>query len=197
MLDNIRYAVALLTVLTLPFAVLYWYLVHPFVGFWRRLGPAWTYVILTALAILIGYATWQVRGPLLAVEYGTGPPLWVAAAAAYALAIYVEIRCRRHLRLATLAGLPEIRSPEQSGGRLLCEGIYAQIRHPRYVSVSAGMLAAALFCNYLAVWVLAVAVPLALVGVVHFEERELRERFGEAYVEYAERVPRFVPRLRR
>jgi protein-S-isoprenylcysteine O-methyltransferase Ste14 len=31
---------------------------------------------------------------------------------------------------------------------------------------------------------------------VVLEERELRERFGEAWVEYSRRVPRFVPHRR-
>ena len=32
--------------------------------------------------------------------------------------------------------------------------------------------------------------------VVLLEERELLERFGDAYRDYAGRVPRYVPRLR-
>jgi protein-S-isoprenylcysteine O-methyltransferase Ste14 len=34
----------------------------------------------------------------------------------------------------------------------------------------------------------------ALFLVVILEERELRQRFGDAHVEYCRRVPRFVPR---
>lgn len=196
MLDDLRYIVALVTLLTLPYAVCFWYLVHPFVGFWRRLGPVRSYTILFLLWIAVGAATWPFRHSLLAVELGTGPLLWAASALAYAMAIVVEMRCRRHLRTTVLVGVPELR-PHNEGGRLLTEGIYGCIRHPRYVSVTLGTLAVALFTNYLAVWVLAVVVPLALVGVVHFEERELRARFGADYERYAAAVPRFVPRARR
>ena len=51
--------------------------------------------------------------------------------------------------------------------------------------------------NYLAVYViLAISVPGAYL-LVAVEEKELRARFGEEYLRYAERVPRFLPRLQR
>lgn len=69
------------------------------------------------------------------------------------------------------------------------------MRHPRYVSFLFGFLAVALFTNYLAIWVsLLLAFPLVY-GLVLLEERELRQRFGKAYDDYARRVPRFVPRF--
>lgn len=193
MLDEARYFLALLTLVTYPFALAFWLLVHPFVKFWRRLGPAISYSILILLAVLFGVAAWRVRGPLLAVEYGTGPALWIAAALLYALAFTIERSCRRHLKLSILVGLPELRR-EGGDAVLLSDGIYGRVRHPRYLAVFAGTLAVALFSNYLATWIVAVATPLALLAIVHFEERELRERFGAAYDEYAQRVPRFVPR---
>lgn len=193
MLDDLRYGVALLMVMTLPSAVGFWYVVHPFIGFWRRLGPVRTYTILFAAMLAAGVAGYLVRAPLLAVDLGTGPPLWAAAAASYAAAAVIEVRCRRHLRLPILFGMPELRTTGD-GGKLLCEGIYGRVRHPRYVGVVFATLAMAFFSNYLASWVIAAFVPPALFGVVHFEERELRARFGQAYDEYASRVPRFLPR---
>ena len=55
-------------------------------------------------------------------------------------------------------------------------------------------LAAALFTNYLAIWVLAAAFVPGLLAVIHFEERELGRRFGEAYERYRREVPRLIPR---
>ena len=33
----------------------------------------------------------------------------------------------------------------------------------------------------------------ALLAIIHVEERELRDRFGEEYVRYCDRIPRFWP----
>lgn len=193
MLDSFRYYLAFLTVATLPWALLVWYLVHPFVGFWRRVGPFVTYTVLIVLGLLFVAATYVWRAPLLAVEFGTGPALWVAAALAYAAAVLVELQCRKHLSFRMLVGMPEL-APEPGGGKLLTAGIYGRVRHPRYISITFGMIAAGLFCNYLTLWILVAATVPGLYGVTVFEERELRDRFGEAYVEYCRRVPRFLPR---
>ena len=55
-------------------------------------------------------------------------------------------------------------------------------------------MAVALFTNYLAIYVLALAIIPALYLVVVLEEKELRDRFGLEYAAYSERVPRFIPR---
>jgi len=195
MLDTIRYYLALLTVATLPWAILYWYLIHPFVGFWRRVGPRITYGILMVLLTLSIAVTLRFREPLLAVRYGTGPVLWVAAGVAYLAAGIVERRCRRYLKFRVLVGIPEL-AAGSGRSELLTEGIYARVRNPRYISVMLGMIAAGLFVNYLSLWILVAATGPALYGIAVLEERELRDRFGEAYIQYCQRVPRFVPRLR-
>lgn len=193
-LGDIRWWVAYLTVGSLPFALLMWYSIHPFVGFWRRMGLTVTYSFAAALLIANLWMVWQNRERLLLVEFGTGPVLWAFSALFYAAAIFVELQCRKYLKLSILVGVPELR-PEPGGGTLLQEGIYGRIRHPRYVSVMLGMTAAALFCNYYSTWLCwAVTLP-GLVGVVYFEERELRARFGDAYEDYSRRVPRFIPRF--
>jgi len=194
MLDSVRYFFAFLTVATLPFALAYWYVIHPFIGFWRATGPWAAYA--GALAVLGANVAlaWIWRDPLFAVSYPVGPAHWVIAAVFYVTAAAVQIRCQRHLKFRILAGLPEL-SPERHAGELLQSGIYARIRHPRYVSVSFGMLAAAIFCNYQSLWIATILMFPALYGIVLFEERELRDRFGEAYVEYSRRVPRFIPRF--
>ncbi len=102
---------------------------------------------------------------------------------------------RKHLTFGILSGLPEL-SKEQYPGTLLTEGIYAKIRHPRYVEVFLAVLAYAFAANYLAPYVLALVSVPAIYLIVILEERELKKRFGEAYEEYGRRVPRFIPRMR-
>jgi protein-S-isoprenylcysteine O-methyltransferase Ste14 len=89
---------------------------------------------------------------------------------------------------------PEL-SQRRYPGKLLTEGIYAKVRHPRYVEALLGTLGYALFANYLAVYIAFLLAIPALYLVVLLEERELRDRFGAEYEEYSRRVPRFVPRF--
>jgi protein-S-isoprenylcysteine O-methyltransferase Ste14 len=192
-MDAARYYVALVALITMPPAFLWWFLIHPFVKTWLRLGTATTFTVVLALSILFGWAIYQVRRPLLSTEFGFSVPLAVLALFSYLVAVAIELACRRHLKIKILVGLPEVST---DGGRLLTAGIYGRIRHPRYVSVFFGLVAVALFTNYLAMYVYALAaLPTARLLVV-FEERELRDRFGAEFDAYCRRVPCFVPRMR-
>jgi len=194
-MDKVRYVIALITVVSVPAAVLLWLIVHPFIGFWRRLGPFLAYVIMAALSLASIAVLVAFRGPILRIEFGTNYTLIAIGALLYAVSIFVEIRTRKHLKLRTLVGIPEL-APEKPGPGLLTEGIYSRVRHPRYLAVSIGMFAFALFTNYLAMYVIAVLVIPGLYWVVLLEEKELRDRFGSEYVSYSERVPMFFPRMR-
>ena len=192
-MDKVRYILALLAIMSYPPAVGWWYVTHPFVGFWRRLGRPAFYTIVTVLSFAIMGAIYLVREPLLAVEYGTNRAFWPLVVLFYGTSIYVEIRCRKHLKTKILMGAPEL-APDGRGGKLITEGIYGRVRHPRYIAVWLGTVAAAFFTHYLAVYVIAIAIVPALYLVVLMEEKELRERFGEEHERYCDRVPRFVPR---
>ncbi|UCC71505.1 MAG: isoprenylcysteine carboxylmethyltransferase family protein [Gemmatimonadota bacterium] len=192
-MNTARYVLALCSIMSYPAAVGWWWVTHPFVNFWRRLGRPVFYTVLAIGSFIIMGTIYLVREPLLAVEYGTNRALWPLVLLSYGLSVYIEIRCRKHLKLKTLVGVPEL-APDGQGGKLISEGIYGRIRHPRYIAVWLGTVAVAFFTNYLAVYIVAVAVVPALYLVVVLEEKELRDRFGEEYVRYCERVPRFIPR---
>jgi steroid 5-alpha reductase family enzyme len=162
--------------------------------FWRGLGPGLSYAIILCACIAVGVVTYRLRGSLLTIDYGTVPALWPLAMFLYGLAIYIEIRVRKHLKRKILLGVPEFWS-DTKPGRLLTEGPYARVRHPRYVAVMLAFVAWSLFANYQAVYALLVLSVPVIYLVAVLEERELIERFGEEYARYRERVPRFVPRL--
>jgi protein-S-isoprenylcysteine O-methyltransferase Ste14 len=87
------------------------------------------------------------------------------------------------------------------GGRksreVVAAGPYSLCRHPLYLGSFFFALSVGLFLDslLLAAGILAAVGGYALL-TVPAEERYLRERLGEAYARYCERVPRFVPRLR-
>lgn len=178
--------------LTLPPALVYWVLAHAGVGFWRRLPSAITFAALFLAMAVVGWGLWTVRGPLLTVRFASTPWLLAPAAACLAAAGVVEVQCRRHLGWETLFGVPEL-VVGASGPGLLEEGIYARLRHPRYLAVAFGLLAVAGFANYLIVWILLPVFGLGIYGVIVLEERELEARFGAAYRDYQRRVPRLLP----
>lgn len=193
-MDAVRYWCALLSVISIPPAIIYWFVVHPFVDVWRRVGKATTFSLLFVMFVGIMYWIWTLREPLLATEYGTDAKLWLPAALCYGLAIWIQIRIKKQLTFRVLSGVPEL-DPDGKGGTLLTEGLYARVRHPRYVAVLLGIIAWALFTNYLAVYALIPVSTLGLVLVVTMEERELARRFGEEYLAYRSRVPMFIPRF--
>lgn len=193
-MNTARYIVALIAVMSYPPAVGWWYLVHPLVGFWRRLGRPLFYAIMTVTSLAIMGAVYLIREPLLAVEYGTEQALWPLAVIFYGASAYFEVRCRRYLKPKILLGAHEL--APGGGGKLITEGIYGRVRHPRYIAVFLGTVAIAFFTNYLAVYILALLLAPALYLVVVLEEKELHDRFGEEYEEYCRRVPRFIRRRR-
>ena len=81
--------------------------------------------------------------------------------------------------------------------RLVTDGVYARMRHPQYTG-----LFLIVFGEGVVHWPTIVSVAAFPVIVIAYtllarkEERQMLARFGDAYREYRERVPMFIPRLR-
>jgi protein-S-isoprenylcysteine O-methyltransferase Ste14 len=190
--DQARYFVAVLMLVSVPPAVGLWYLIHPFARAWRRIGPLAAYLLLTPPAAMLGWWTYRSRDLLLGADLGAQPLLIPLAVAAAATGIVIARARRRHLTQRILMGVPEMSTTDR--GRLLTEGIYSRTRNPRYLEFLVFVLAYVAFANYAGTWVLYLLTFPALHLVVILEERELRDRFGFEYEEYCRRVPRYIPR---
>jgi protein-S-isoprenylcysteine O-methyltransferase Ste14 len=194
-LDLIRYGLGALMALALPPAIVYWFIVHPFIGFWRRVGARGTLWVLAVFYLGSMAALFPLRHVLLGRDLGTSVVNLIVAAPLLVVSGIISRQRRRHLTMRTLAGVPEL-APQEAGPGLLTEGIYGKIRHPRYVEFTLGMIGWALFVNYVGLYVITGLSFVLLYLIVLMEERELRERFGQGYVDYSARVPRFVPRIK-
>jgi protein-S-isoprenylcysteine O-methyltransferase Ste14 len=180
--------------MALPPSILYWFIVHPFIGFWRRVGARGSLWFLGVFFLGSMAALFPLRHVLLGRDLGTSVVNLVVAAPLLVVSLVISRKRRRHLNLRTLAGVPEL--APQTGPGLLTEGIYGKIRHPRYVEFTLGIIGWALFVNYLGLYAITGLSFILLWIIVLLEERELRERFGQAYVDYSARVPRFIPRIK-
>lgn len=189
----VRRFIAIMLAISLPPAILYWFIVHPFIGFWRRAGLWVTYGFLTVFYLGSMIGLFLVRDALLGRDLGTNLLLILASVPLMVMAVAISRQRKKYLTFRVLAGVPEV-APEKHGAGLLREGIYSRIRHPRYVEFTLGLVSYALFANFERLyWMTAVTLALLFL-IVLIEERELRQRFGQEYVEYSDQVPRFFPR---
>ncbi len=193
-MDSIRYVIALLLIVAVPAAIVFWVLIHPFVRFWRRLGAATAYAAVCTVVAMVMVTMVALRDRLLAADFGLSVPLCVVGLVCLALAGWLLVKLRQKLTVRVLVGVPELSSYPGSGP-LITDGIYARVRHPRYGQMTLAILGYALIANYPAAYGAFFLWCGGIYVVTVLEERELAARFGAAYRDYASRVPRFVPRL--
>ena len=195
-MDSVRYILGVVCVIVIPSGMLFWFLIHPLARQWRTLGPARTYLIVLPVVIALGAVVFKFRVLLLGEDLGTNWILIGIAGISYAITMWFEFQYWRHLNIATLIGVTELSRTGNETGKLLREGIYARLRHPRYASAGLGMIGNVLLINYLGLYILfLLVIPLGL-WLLALEERELVDRFGDAYRQYQREVPQLIPRLR-
>lgn len=112
-----------------------------------------------------------------------GPVRLVAGLVVAPAGFVLGFRAMRRLTISASFGLQ---------GQLVTDGLYRFSRNPQYVAFTAGYLGFALLCNSLPTLVTAVLLGVELCLCPLSEEPWLRERYGQPYVEYASRVPRFL-----
>ena len=173
---------------------IYWLVLHGGIGFWRKRGrgrtPYW---------VAVG-AAWGVGGWMLyhfrADLFIYAPrPLWAIVAGAVLMGADVAILSIVETELGgrRLVGQAEL----TRSGELAVRGLYARVRHPRYLGMMLGVLGVCLLAGSRQLWLVAALWWIAARVMIAIEERELRDRFGAAYAAYAKRVPALLPvRLR-
>lgn len=161
----------------------------------KRLLPFWAVVI--TLFFLYGLASvgltkvfglpWRAPIPL-ALRLSIGIPLLAFGAGMY-------VWSNRSLSLKRALGKELFKPAAES--TLVTTGAYAYSRNAIYFAIT--LLLLGLFF----IWRSTPIAILTLFGFVHFvlvakwEERELTKRFGKEYLDYKQRVPFFIPGIRR
>jgi protein-S-isoprenylcysteine O-methyltransferase Ste14 len=178
---------AIVLFLQLPIP-LYWFVVHPQVKFWRQ-HPRAVYVVgLAASWLPVTIALVAFRRRLFRSEWPSAA-MFVLGLALIVFEAWIFWRVHHDLGTSRLVGKTEI-----SGvGEIERGGIYGRIRHPRYAASFLAILGACFLAGTCATWMSAAAWLVLMLVVISLEEREMRARFGAAYTEYCDKVPRFLP----
>ncbi len=169
----------------------YWLILHAPVRFWRRHIRLAFLVAVAAAWGIVDSLLYRFRFDLFRAHSS----LWLALIGVAMIAFDVFTFSQSE---GTLGGMRIVGHAELAGSReLIVRGLYAHVRHPRYLGMMAGVFGACLIVASPLLWrasVLWLALALVTIGA---EERELRARLGPAYAAYAEQVPALVPlRLR-
>jgi protein-S-isoprenylcysteine O-methyltransferase Ste14 len=178
---------ALVLFLQLPIP-LFWFVMHPQMNFWRRHQTA-GYV--TGLLLSWGPVTTCMIAFHQRLFRSDWPTTWrvVVGLVLLMLEAWIFWRVNRDLGGAKLVGKTEL----SGGGDVVDQGIYAHLRHPRYLGSLIAILGACFLAGTRLMWTVAAVWCLLTLLAIGMEERELRTRCGAAYEEYCRRVPRFLP----
>ncbi len=130
-MDRARYSLALVEMMLMPGALLYWFSIHPFVRFWRGVGVRATVTLHIYDCRGRGRHVSSAR-PAAGVEYGTNPALIAISVPVLLLRWYCAPGAAVKMRI--LMGIPSWR-----GNRLAAPAVRRHlraIRHPRYLEFS-------------------------------------------------------------
>jgi len=80
--------------------------------------------------------------------------------------------------------------------RIITEGPYSMVRNPLYIFTFIGVVGIGLSSENLLILVLVIIYYLLYYPVtIISEEKKLTAKFGQDYIEYLKRTPRFIPKL--
>ena len=182
----------LVMLLWIPF---FWFVFHPALGYWRRLGnrafgvalPVW---LIFAAGIILA------RHEIFAHRLQRNTLTWAVGGALFFAASWLDRQTRQAFGWRRLVGLTEL-NPDHRLCGVIRTGVYARVRHPRYLLYMLMILSMAFLTGALAIFLLAFLNVLVYQILAPLEERKLLDQYGPQYEDYRRSVPRFVPHLGR
>lgn len=188
-------AMALLSLVLLFPIPFFWLRIHSGIRFWRRFGNR-SFWIALPVWMFFGAVLLLLRGYLFTERFPRHVLTWVLGAGLLVAAHWIERCTRRDFGFRRLAGLPEMNPGHPLRG-VVRTGIYAHVRHPRYLQYMLTLLGMVFLSGTGGIFLLVIVTILLYQIVAPLEEQELLEQYGCDYEAYARQVPRFVPRWRR
>jgi protein-S-isoprenylcysteine O-methyltransferase Ste14 len=167
---------------------LFWFAIHPFADFWRRMhrSPYWLLLpIWAAIICALAGATW----PWHSERFYSSEWMWAPAVLLMLFGFRTYAAIGSGFGLRKLSGEPELR-PQEHAQELVTTGLHARMRHPIYVAHLLNLAGWSLGSGLLVSFVLlAISALLTFPLMIWIEEHEMEKRFGQSFREYKARVP--------
>jgi protein-S-isoprenylcysteine O-methyltransferase Ste14 len=149
-----------------------------------------TYFSIGIFWLALAYPVLTARKFLFASRFQPNSALELLGILLLILALVIDWQVLKALGFKRLICLRELQKNE-SPAMLVTSGIYRHARHPRYVeylfwSVGLGLIFGYAFLLWFGIYLFS-----SFWLASYFEEVELVQRFGQAYVDYQKSVPRF------
>lgn len=168
--------------------------VHLSPKFWRKINIL-TYLFLLALWLPVAYLILLSQDLLLqiAVEF----PIFIITFGLILIitGVIIHIWTAKLLGIKALIGYNEIR-PDNERSNLITSSLFSITRHPTYLAHTSLWLGFFLLTGFISLGLLAIIdLLLSYFIIIPLEERELVQRFGQEYMDYEKKVPKFFPRF--
>ncbi len=171
-----------------------WIIIHLTISFWRKLGR-YSYIVFLFYLIIFGLLILFYKNKLLSKQHPFNIALFVLGFVLILTALYLDRKRASVFDLKRLIGFPEI-MPDKFKPKLVKEGIYSIIRHPRYIEYMLFSSGIALIIRFYYIYLIQIYMIISLYILILIEEKELKQRFGREYISYCKNVPRLIPKLK-
>ena len=100
------------------------------------------------------------------------------------------------IRFLRIKGTP---IPFNPPPKLVVNGLYRVVRNPMHLGWTIVLIGLALLMQSFTLLVIFIPlfITVHIIYLKYIEEKELEKKFGQAYLDYKQRVPMFIPRLKR
>ncbi len=173
---------------------LFWLVVHPFIDRWRKRGRRAFTLILPIWAVFIA-AAFAIVWPYRSAHYYQNWWNWLPAAFLFWIGLSIYKQAFRGFHRSQVSGLDEL-EPDLHRQQLVTAGIRARIRHPIYLGHLCEVLGWCVGTGLAPLFALAGFAMVTGALMIRIEDRELEQRFGDAYRTYRSDVPAVIPRFR-
>ncbi|MEW6327250.1 MAG: isoprenylcysteine carboxylmethyltransferase family protein [Thermodesulfobacteriota bacterium] len=189
---DLKNLIALSVIIFWPVTPLFWIPVHLLTGLFRKLGLL-TLIFPIIVWLPVAYGLYSIKEHLLSypllMPAFLSYPGWILFISGLLLHVLTGI----YLRFG-LIGIPEF--SDKMKIHLVKKGPFAIVRHPTYLAHSMIFLGAFVITGVLTVGLITILDFFTVqMVIIPLEEKELERRFGDEYLEYKKKVPKFFPKF--